>query len=102
MMRRRFSTNVLAAVAAVLFSGQAFAYCIEPLSPGSYGTRPVRPAKPSCIEDRFGNDKCSDGDLSRYNRQLRAYRNDLEDYKRGLETYADIARDYAQCEMDDE
>ncbi|MGJ0391903.1 MAG: hypothetical protein ACR650_03970 [Methylocystis sp.] len=100
---------MLTVVCLIAFPNDSDAYglCDAPRTPSFYETKPIKPFKPSCINEFSGGHTCDSATVDRYNSeveiynsQLRAYKSSAELYVMELNTYLKKAKEYAQCEAD--
>ncbi|HQZ13799.1 MAG TPA: hypothetical protein PK286_13035 [Devosia sp.] len=84
----------------------ALGYCSDPSAPSFYGSKPIAPSKPYCINSYTNTHTCSDwevssynSDIDRYNDALRQYQWDVDRYVDELKSYIDEAVEYAECEI---
>lgn len=98
-------SSIFALAFIVFFPLSSFA-CFEPTKPSFYGTKPIEPTVPYCVNQYAKTHTCDDFTIDSYNNALRDYRSavqrynlDLDAYVSKWKQYVDEAVDFAKCEI---
>lgn len=86
---------------------EASGICSAPRAPYFYQTKPLKPAKPFCIDEILKKHTCDNYTIDQYNSEVESYNSQLLAYKSAselfvmeLNDYLKKAKEYAQCEVD--